>query len=216
MLKYLVTDPRFFISHRTKYRGSKTQVYLAILVGVAFALQHVVLYYRLEDQVAVDYNEVILLSVTIDLLVPLALWVVATFAVAVVARLLVGPLTIGNLFRLGGWALAPLLVAGLIQSAGRVYALRDVEAPELGIFSHLSVEWEAYREFLDVASGDPAFVLATLVAAAFVLYAGYIWTLVVEELGTFDKIEVETWQAVVLAAIPTAIWLGYVLVSYLP
>lgn len=215
MLKYLVTDPRFFISHRTKYRGSRTQLYVALAVGVAFALQHVGLYYQLDDHVAVDYNEVILISVSVDLLAPLAIWIAGTFLVAVVARLWVGPLTLGNLFRLGGWALVPLLVSGVVQSAGRVYALYGEEAPDLGLFSHLSVEWEEYRGFLDGATADPVFVAATVLAALFVLYAGYIWRLVVEELGEFDNIDVAAWEAWVLAAIPTALWLWWLLLSFL-
>lgn len=206
MATELVTDPRTFMREQTKYRGIRTQAYLLFVIGLVFALQHIGTYYQLGDA-GLDVYEVILLHATINLLLPFLIWIASTFLIAILARYLVGRILIGDIFRLSGWSLFPLVFAGLIQTAGRLYALRDVDAPELGMFSHLSVEWEEYRAYLETANSDPVFLVATIVAIPFVLYIGYLLTTAIEEIGVADEIEVNRTAAAVLSVIPVLLGL---------
>ena len=213
MIGSLITDPRAFIREQTKYRGNRTQAIIALAIGFAFAIQHIGTYLQL-GEAAVEYYEVIVLHVGIDLLAPFGIWLLSTLAIAVVGRILVGRLTTGDIFRLSGWVLFPLLVSGLIQSAGRLYALRGATAPELGMYSYLGHEWEQYREYLSSANSDPVFIAATVLAIPFVLYAGYLFSIVLEEIGEEDNVEVSTRKAQFLSAIPVALCLAWLLTPF--
>ncbi|MCU4751241.1 YIP1 family protein [Natrialbaceae archaeon A-CW2] len=209
MLARLVTQPRYFFKEQTKYRGTRTQSMLVVAIGIAFALTHVGAYYQLGDT-AIDLYEVIILHVALSLAVPFGIWLTSTILMAMVSRILSRGLLIGELFRLVGWGLYPLLVAGLIQSAGRLYAIQGTAAPELGLFSHLSYEWEQYGTYLETANNDPVFLVATLLAVAAVLYAGYLWTIAVKELSHFDNVEIATSTALIISAIPTTLCLLWI------
>lgn len=214
MIEKLVTSPRAFVQDQILYRGTRTQTFIAIAVGLAFAAQHVGTYLRLGD-VGVELYEVIAISVAIVMLVPFLLWWAATLVIVILARFTVGRLTTGDIYRLTGWGLLPLAAAGLIQSLGRLYALRGVEPPDLGAFSYIAVEWERYIEYLDTATGDPVFVAATVVALALVLFTWYVWTLVVEEVGYEDQANVTTVRAAVTSAVPAGLCALWILQPFL-
>ncbi|MFP9060642.1 YIP1 family protein [Natrialbaceae archaeon A-chndr2] len=213
MLARLVTQPRYFFKEQTKYRGTRTQSMLVAAIGIAFALTHVGAYYQL-GETAIDVYEVIILYIGLSLAVPFTIWLASTILMALVSRILSRGLLIGELFRLVGWGLYPLLVAGLVQSAGRLYAVRDTAAPELGLFSHLSYEWEQYGIYLESANSDPVFLGATLFAVVAVLYAGYLWTIAVKELSEFDNVDMATSTALVISAIPTTLCLLWILTPF--
>lgn len=214
MIANLATEPRAFIRERTKYRGTRTQAIIAVAVGLSFALQHVGSYYQLERGVAIDLYEVLVIHASIGILVPFAIWIAATVLIVVVARFLIGGLRTGDVFRLSGWGLSPLLASGLIQTGGRLYALRDADQPDLGTFSHLSYEWDQYRLYLESANDDPAFVAATVLAIPFVLATGYVWTVVAQELGGVDGVDVDAVTAAIVAGIPTLLCLGWILAPF--
>lgn len=215
MIGKLVTDPRAFIRERTKYRGVGTQAIIAIVVGLGFALQHVGSYYQIEEDIAIDIYEVLVLHFSVSMLIPFVVWVVTAVLIAAVSRFLVGGLRTGDVFRLSGWGLAPLVGSGLVQSAGRLYALRGADQPNLGAFSHLQYEWEQYRLYLESANGDAVFIVATVLAVLFVVYTGYIWTVVVEELAEVDGTDIDTGTAALIAGIPALLCLGWVLAPFI-
>lgn len=210
MATELVTDPRRFMREQTKYRGVRTQIYLLFVVGIAFALQHVGSYYQLGD-VGIDVYEAIIIHVGVVLVVPFLVWIASSFLIAILARFVAGRILIGDIFRLSGWALFPVLFAGLVQTAGRLYALRGAEPPDLGMNSHLSVKWEEYRAYLESANADPVFLLSTAIAAALVVYSGYLVATALEEIGEADGIHVSRSAAAILSVVPVALcllWVG--------
>lgn len=213
MVTELVTDPRAFIREQIKYRGVRTQSIMLFVIGLVFAAQHIGTYYQLGEE-ATEVYEVILIHITIDLVAPFLIWVGSTFAIAIAARLVAKRLTTGDIFRLSGWTFAPLLVAGLIQTSARLFVLRDAELPELGLYSQLNVEWDAYREYIETANSDPVFLVATAIAALFILYFGYLLSIVIEEVGEEDGTSVGPKLAMALSAIPVALCLGWLALPF--
>lgn len=214
MYTYMVTQPRLFIRERSKYRKSRLQLYIAIATGIAFALQYMGSYYLLGDA-GIDFNEVIIISTGAALLAPFILWIVATVLIGIAARLLGRRLTLGYIFRLSGWGLVPLLLGGLVQSLSRLYAIRTEEAPEISPFAHLGHEWEVYHDYLAVALDEPVYILGSIVAVGLVIYTGYIWTLVVEQVAEMDGFDLRRKYAIGIAAIPTVICLLWVISPFL-
>lgn len=213
MIGYLVTKPRHFFKEQTKYPGAKRQMLLVTAVGGAFGGAHVGTYYLMGSE-AIDYYEVITLHAAANVAVPFLIWVAATVAMGILSRIVARGLLIGELFRLTGWGMYPLLAGGAVQSLGRVYALEGVEPPELGLTPHLAHVWDQYRLYLESANADPVFLLATVVAAATALYAGYLWTVAVEELAAFDHATLSTKTAAAIAAIPTAMCLAWIVAPF--
>lgn len=213
MIERLVTQPRYFFKEQTKYPGARTQMLLVAAVGIAFGLSHVGIYYQMGER-STDYYEVIALHVSANVAVPFLLWVGATILMAILSRIISRGLLIGELFRLTGWGIYPLLAAGLIQSLGRVYALRGTEPPELGLTPHLSHVWDQYRVYLEMANADPVFLVATAIAVLLALYAGYLWVIAIEELAAFDETTIGSKKAAVVAALPTAMCLAWIVVPF--
>lgn len=213
MIERLVTQPRYFFEEQTKYPGARTQMLLVAAVGIAFGLTHVGIYYQMGEH-ATDYYEVIVLHTSANVAVPFLIWIGATILMAILSRLIARGLLVGELFRLTGWGIYPLLVAGLIQSLGRIYVLRGTEAPELGLTPHLSHVWDQYRTYLETANGDPVFLVATAIAVLLALYAGYLWMLAVEELAAFDEAAIGSKKAALIAALPTTMCLVWVVAPF--
>lgn len=209
MISNLVADPRGFFSKQIMYPGAQTQAIIALAVGITFMLQHVGAYLLLGDT-AVDLYEVIFINAGIELLGPIGIWLAATFAIVIVSKLLIGRIRFGDVFRLTGWGMLPLIGAGLLKSAARLYALQGAEAPELGAYSYIAYEWEQYQAFVNTAADDPVFVAATAVGAVFALYTGYLWMVAIEEIRAEDGFDITRPQALVAAAVPTVLCLLWV------
>lgn len=214
MIQQLVTKPRYFFKEQTKYPGSRTQMFLVTAIGIAFALAHVGIYSRMGEH-APGYYEVIAIHTAVFVSVPFLIWIGGTVLMAVLSRIISRGLLIGELFRLTGWGIYPLLAAGLIQSAGRIYAVEGTEPPELGLTPHLSFVWEQYRVYLETANSDPVFLVATAIAILLALYAGYLWTVAVEELAAFDNTTISRPKAIAIAAVPTAMCLLFIASPFL-
>lgn len=204
MIANLVADPRGFFSKQIMYPGAQTQAIIALAVGVTFMLQHIGAYLLLGDT-AVDLYEVIFISAVVELLGPIGIWLAATLMTVLVSKVLIGRIRFGDVFRLSGWGMLPLVGAGLIKTAARLYAIRGTEAPELGAYSYIEYEWNQYQSFVNSAADDPLFVVATAIAAVFALYTGYLWMVAIEEIRAEDGFEITRPQALVAAAVPTVL-----------
>ncbi|MFP9190135.1 YIP1 family protein [Natrialbaceae archaeon A-CW1-1] len=213
MIEHLVTQPRYFFKEQTKYPGARTQMLLVLAVGIAFGLAHVSIYYQMGEEAA-QYYEVIAIYTSVNVAVPFLIWIGSTILMAILSRFISRGLLIGELFRLTGWGMYPLLAAGLIQSAARVYALEGSEPPELGLTPHLSHTWDQYRLYLETANGDPVFLVTTGIAVALALYAGYLWMIAVEELAAFDETTIARPKAAIIAAIPTVLCLIWIVAPF--
>lgn len=206
MLARLVTDPQGFVGRQSKYPGIRTQSVIAAAVGLAFALGHLGNYAILGDELE-HVNQVVWVMTAVNLLIPFVLWGVATVALYYVARVFDGYFPPELIFRLTGWGLAPLIGAGLVQSAGRLYALSDAAPPAEPSFSAFEFQLESYDAYTNSALSDPIFVVATVLAVPFVLYSGYIWAVVVERTS-----DVSLREAIYVSVVPTLIcllWLAF-------
>lgn len=209
MIARLATDPQAFVDRQSKYPGIGTQSILALAVGIAFALGHAGNYALLGDELQ-HVNQVIWVQTVINLAIPFVLWGVVTVGIYFIARFFEGYFPPELLFRLTGWGLAPLIGAGLVQSAGRLYALRDATPPAEPSFSAFEFQQASYDAYADAALSEPAFLVGTLLAIPFVLYSGYLWALVVERIS-----DVDTREALYISAVPTLVCLLWIASPFL-
>lgn len=214
MIATLVTNPREFFGERIKYRGARTQGYITLIVGIAFVAQHIGAYVLLGD-VAVDLYEVIFLHSAIFILAPFALWIGSTILIVFASRIVMGKIRYGDVFRLTGWGLLPLIAAGLVQSIARIIALRGVAPPDLGLYSYIAYEWDQYREYIGTALNEPVFLVATLIGVLFALYTALLWSMAVEEIGSEDGFSVNRTKAGIIVVVPFILTLGWILFPYL-
>ncbi|NGM70607.1 hypothetical protein G6M89_16620 [Natronolimnobius sp. AArcel1] len=201
MIARLVTNPQAFVERQSKYPGIRTQSIIALLVGLAFAIRHAGTVAVIGDGYGHVSAPIAVLSL-VELLLPFVIWGVVTVAIYYTARFVKGYFPPGLLFRLTGWGLVPLIAAGLIQSLGQLYALQGAQEPAEPSFSAFQYELEAYQSYTDSALGDPIFIAATVLAIPFVLYSGYIWATVVEEIS-----DVSLREALYVSTVPTTLCL---------
>lgn len=200
----LVTNPQAFVQRQSKYPGIRTQSAFVLLAGIAFALQHFGNVFLLEE--GYEHVNSVVWSISLaTLVVPFVVWGTVTVVVYFVARLFQGYFPPGLLFRLTGWGMAPLIGAGLVRSAGTLYALRGAEPPEEPAFSAFQYSYESYQSYTSAATSDPAFVAGIVLAVPFVLYSGYIWATVVEGISDVTRRE-----SICVAAVPTLLCLLWI------
>lgn len=209
MITRLVTNPQAFVERQSKYPGVRTQSILAALVGLAFALRHFGSMALLGDGYGHVSGPIWVLSL-VELIIPFLVWGVVTVAIYFVARFVEGYFPPELLFRMTGWGLLPLIGAGLIQSLGQLYALRDAAAPAEPSFSAFGHELEAYQAYTDGALADPVFIGATVLAIPFILYSGYIWATAVEHIS-----DVSMREALYVSAVPTLLCLLWIASPFL-
>lgn len=210
MLTRLVTSPRAFVERQSKYPGIRTQSFLAITGGLAFGAVHLANFSLLGDAAGNVTGPLWVLPL-VNVVLMFVLWILVTILCYLIAPRFGGYPSVGLLFRVVGWGLAPLIGAGLVQSAGRLYALRTAAPPgepDLAGFQH---EYEVYQQYLAGSTADPVFVLATALAIPFVLYSGYLWALAVESISELDRRTAAATVALPLV-IPLA-WLLYPLLA---
>lgn len=193
----LVTDPRAFVQRQSKYPGIRTQSVLVALVGVAFGLEHLGNIFLLGDAAERVAGPIWLLTV-VSVLLAFVVWGLVTVLIYGVARFFEGYFPPGLLFRLTGWGMVPLIGAGIVRSAGLLYALRDATPPGEPSFSAFQYALEAYRGYRAAAGSDPAFLVTIVLALPFVLYSGHIWATTVEHISDVNRRE-----SLYVAAVPT-------------
>ena len=205
MLTRLVTSPGAFVERQSKYPGIRTQSILALAGGLAFGAVHLG-NFSLLGAAAGNVTGPLWVLPLVNVLLMFLLWVVVTILLYLLAPRLGGYPQIGLLFRVVGWGLAPLIAAGLVQSAGRLYALRTAMPPQEPAIAGFQHEYEVYQTYLAESTGDPAFVAATVLAIPIVLYSGYLWTLALETISELDRR-----RAAYAVAIPLALPLAWLL-----
>lgn len=206
MLLKLAYDPRSFVERQAKYPTIKVQTVIVLAVGITFGLWHLGNTVTLGEASDHVTRSIWVLSI-VNFFFAFILWLVVTAAIQLLSRLIKAYFPVEVNFRLVGWGMAPLIVAGLIQSTAMLYALQDVAPPSDPEFSGFSYEYAEYMSFIDGGLSDPLFIGATILAIPFVLYSGYIWALAVSHLG-----DVDLRPALYVSALPTAIcllWLAF-------
>lgn len=205
MLTQLTARSRTSLERLSKSPGLRYQTILTVLVGAAFALQYggtIVLL----DEMATKVNTAIFAVTVLEIVIAFVVWIGGTVGMYVVSSFVRARFIFGQLFRIVGWGLAPLVGAGLVQSAGRLYVLRDAEPPETPLRSGITYEYEEFVPYLEQAVSEPVFIAATILAIPFVLLSGHLWRLGVEEIS-----DIEPRSAIYMAAVPTVLSLYWIL-----
>lgn len=205
MLRKLVTDPRAFVQRQSKYPGIRTQAIVVTLVGLSFALGHLGTMMLLDDSFG-HINQAVAVLATAELLMPFVLWVIISVLIYYIARLFQGYFTIGLLFQLVGWGMAPLVLSGLLRSIGRLAALQDAPPPEEPRFSAFEHQVDSYNAYAEAAISEPIFIATAVLAIPFVLYSAYVWALAVEHISG-----IEFREALAVCVVPTILTIGWVL-----
>lgn len=206
MITQLTTRSRASLERLSKYPGLRYQTLIAGLVGVAFALQYGGTVLVL-DEMATRVNTAIFALTMIEVIKAFGVWILGTVGMYALSTLFPTRFVFGRILRIVGWGLVPLIGAGLVQSVGRLYALRDAEPPGEPLRNGITYEYEEFTLYLDQVASDPVFVGATVLAVPFVLLSGHLWRLAVEEISDIGRR-----NAIYMAAVPTILAL-YWLVS---
>lgn len=205
MITKLSSQSRESVEWLSKSPRLRNQSLVVALAGLAFGLQHAGNYFVLDD--AADHvSSVLWARPALSIVTAFLVWVGGTTGMYLVSRFLPERFYLGRLLKATGWGLCPLIVAGFLQSAGRLYALTDAEPPEEPLRSGIEYENEVYQPYIDQAASDPIFVVATLLGIPFVLVSAYMWTVAVESLSSLGRR-----HAIYMAAVPTIVTLYWLL-----
>ena len=182
-----------FFEQRSKRRTVRPQFVIAILAGIAFALDMGVLYLSL-GEASVNYGPITFLMMFAYIVVLISGWVIGTALIYLIARFIGARIQYSIFFRTTGWALVPLVGTGLCWSAGRYLALRGIDACSLtsikcGLSNKvlLSDQVSGVYSIMATATGELAF--QTLYIAGMVLFVvtGYMWIVVATETSTLTR-----------------------------
>lgn len=174
MVTELATNPRGYFAERIKYPQLRRQVGIVLLAGLVANLWQLGLLAGLGA--SSDYIADVLLILTgVGLLEYLAVWLVLTIVMSLVAGLLGGDSSTGRLLRLTGYGFVPLIVSGIVWSVGHYLTYTGVGAPNPPEAASFYSRYQTYTEFLARGSGDLVLYGSIVVGSVFVLLAGYLW-----------------------------------------
>lgn len=183
-----------FFERRARQGDLKLPTVIVVLTGIVFGLQHVGTYYSLSEEREVFVSTFSVLYFA-QLLEPLLLWVCFTIAFYIIAQLFGAEILIGRLFRLIGWGFLPLILSGLVWTAGRYLVFSSATIPDFdqGV---LEQEMNAYGEMV-AQNGEPL-IAVFLVGCVFLIPAGFFWVHAMKKSGT-----ITTRAALISVIVPT-------------
>lgn len=207
MVTELATDPRGYFAERIKYPQLRRQVAIVLVAGLVANLWQLALLFGLGA--SSDYIADVLIILTgVGLLEYLAVWLVLTTVMSLVAGFLGANTSIGRLLRLTGYGFVPLVVSGAVWSIGHYLTYTGVGAPNPPEAASFYYRYQTYSEFIARGSGDLVLYGSIAVGSAFVLLAGYLWY---QAIATATELESD--RAAIPAAVATGLAFVWVLVS---
>ena len=202
--------PSAYLEQKTNYYGYRLQFVFVVLAGFAMGLDHFLMRWVWSEDIALEITGVVWVLPVMNLLYALIIWGGATVAILFVSKVLVDSYSSATLFRRVGFGVIPLIIAGLAQSAGRLIAVLDFDDPEEPALTGFEHEMRVYEPWLEQATTEPLFIVGTIIAIPFVLFAGYMWYLAIREVSNADQRD-----GAILAAIPTLLALIWLLPGFL-
>lgn len=179
------------------------------LVGFAYALQSIAMYYSLGAQ-RTELSNAITIEFGARFLEPVLLWGILTTVFYLAAKLLGARVRFGRLLKLTGIGFIPFVLTGLVWSIGYYLAFQDLTVPDVRV-GVLGSEREALAALSAEATADPALVGATVVGCLLALVAVYFWGLAIDYSSNIDSRRT-SW---LIAAVPAIAYVLYSVVRVL-
>ena len=206
-----------FIEKRAKYRNLRPQFAIALLAGLAFALDPGALYYAFWGTDAREfYGPLIAMLMVSYTLAPVVLWWGVSAVFFLIARSLGAHLSFGILFRVNGWGMIPLAGSCLSLGVGRFLALQRTTEPcsypgiicDPGEYSSFSERVGVLFSYLSQATFEPVFVVFYAIGAALFLVAAYFWIVALGSVSNLTRA-----GAAIVVGVPSLLLLAAFTVS---
>lgn len=183
-----------FFEQQAKRRTLRPQFIIAILAGIAFALDVTALYVLIGDEAANTYGPVLILLIIAYALVPFVGWFLGSVLVFTISRLLGAQMQFGIFYRTSGWGLIPMIGTGLCWGAGRFLALRGLDACsrsyvicDPGEIVGLGAQVNGIYALLATATTDPLFQGLYVLGLLFFAATVFSWILAADETSTLTR-----------------------------
>lgn len=192
-----------FFEEKAQFGRLRLAGLVVTLVGFAYALQSIAMYYALGAQ-RTEVSNAITVEFAARFAEPVLLWAVLTVVFYLAAKLLGARVRFGRLLKLTGIGFIPFVLTGLAWSVGYYLSFRDLTVPEVRV-GVLASEREALAALSADVTGDPELVGATVVGCLFALTAIYFWGLAIDYSSDIDSRRT-SW---LIAAIPAVAYVLY-------
>ncbi|MEF8851140.1 MAG: YIP1 family protein [Haloarculaceae archaeon] len=213
MYRALLFDPEEFYEEYLGSRGLRSEILIVALVGVVGLVGN----YLAREQVSTAFTQAEfpinsdtnfeLIRLVIEPLVGVfLLWIGLALALYGVSWLYS---TVGQFYELlkrSAWAVVPLLVANLLHTVAVTYAAFQVTEDDVADLEVPRPPVDRAQFMWDQAAGEVYVTATVLVAVVFVVWGGYIAAYAVR-----DVRDLETDEALRVAAVPAGLYALYVL-----
>ena len=186
MIVELVRDPRGYFEERIKYPQLRNQVVIVAIAGLVASLWRIALIPGL-GAASVYVDDVMIILTIANVLALLVIWFVVAVVMQVIAGVLGGGGTTGDLLKLTGYGFLPIIVSGLVWSIGYYWTLSGAAAPPAPRQAGFQFSYVSYTEYLNQVTGDPLLLGALAVGSIFVVAAGYLWMHAVQVSTGLDR-----------------------------
>lgn len=178
MVRELVTNPDAFFSRKVAQASLRLEILLVVLIGAlnAVGLLYVVVKV-LDVRDGADMRFVVIGRLLRPIILILLVWVGYTLVFHFAASHYRGRGPPSELLKGIAWALLPLGIGNLAQSAAFVLVLRDQNVSDLLVGFDSTAEIQA---LLESVMSDPIMLVATLFFAGTLLWSGYLMIYVVK------------------------------------
>jgi len=190
------------------------KIYLSLavvtVVSLSFSLQAIALHQAIPSGDIDTYIDAVVFFFLGYIFEGLLLWLLVTFVLFFLSILVGGKPYMGYLIRIVGIGMAPMAIASLFWSYGRLQALDGQTPPALRL-DGISYEMGAMGEYISTAAGDATAVQFTLLGCAFFVISGYVWTV-----GTAYAADISSTKAAAFSALCVLGYGFWKLVAVLP
>lgn len=174
MIIDMVRSPRAYFEERIKYPRLRWQSVIVILAGVAANIW----YFTLLDVLGAGsalIEDVLLILPFFGIVEYYLWWWLLTGLMQFVASMLGGETSYIRLLRLTGYGFLPMIIAGLVWSAGYTIAFDNPIPPERPEVNSFPSKYAEYTKFMEQFAGNVNIIAGLVVGSIFVLVSGYLW-----------------------------------------
>lgn len=174
MVVRLFTDPEKYLERKSAIGRIYEPGAIVVLVALSYTLQPIAFFYALEPAEVDIVMDLLTVQWIGYLLWGLGLWGIFTFMLYVLSSLVGGKPLLGHMVRVVGWGMAPMILTGVVWSAGKYVVFQDYTLTEPD-YPGVDQQNIAFSEFTAQAAGDPVLIGTTLLGCLFVAVSGYLW-----------------------------------------
>ena len=176
----ILREPEEYFRDRVKYPRLRMQVMVVLLAGIAITLWRPSLYYFWSGSAQYITDPILMLTFG-EITAVLLLWLILGLIWHYMAQFFGGDSNYGRMLRTTGYGFFPIIIAGLIWSAGYAYTLSNApnppQPPQLAGMQSAGFQhyYAQYEDFVGQVHDDPIILVAIGIGSLFVLWAGYLW-----------------------------------------